>query len=67
MLVHDAALAPVQADDLLAIPASGAYAPSMASVYNMNGRPAIVMVADGSATLLRRRESYEDLIAQDVV
>ena len=67
VLVHDAALAPVQADDLLAIPASGAYAPSMASVYNMNGRPAIVMVADGSATLLRRRESYEDLIAQDVV
>ncbi len=67
VLVHDAALAPVQADDLLAIPASGAYAPSMASVYNMNGRPAIVMVADGSATLLRRRESYKDLIAQDVV
>ena len=67
VLVHDAALAPVQADDLLAIPASGAYAPSMASVYNMNGRPAIVMVADGAATLLRRRESYEDLIAQDVV
>ena len=67
VLVHDAALAPVQADDLLAIPASGAYAPSMASVYNMNGRPAIVMVGDGVATLLRRRESYEDLIAQDVV
>ncbi len=67
VLVHDAVLAPVQADDLLAIPASGAYAPSMASVYNMNGRPAIVMVGNGAATLLRRRESYEDLIAQDVV
>ena len=67
VLVHDAALAPVQAGDLIAIPASGAYSPSMASVYNMNGRPAIVLVADGAATLLRRRESYEDLIAQDVV
>ena len=39
----------------------------MASVYNMNGRPAIVMASEGAATLMRRRESYEDLIAQDVV
>ncbi len=67
VLVHDASLAPVHANDILAIPASGAYAPSMASVYNMNGRPAIVMASEGAATLMRRRESYEDLIAQDVV
>lgn len=67
VLIHDASLAPVHANDIIAIPASGAYAPSMASVYNMNGRPAIVMASEGAATLMRRRESYEDLIAQDVV
>ncbi len=67
VLIHDARLAPVQADDLIAIPASGAYAPSMASVYNLNGRPAIVMTSEGEAALLRRRETYEDLIAQDAL
>ena len=67
VLVTDASLAPVVADDLIAIPASGAYAPSMASSYNLNGRPAIVMVADGKASLIRRRESYEDMMAQDVI
>ena len=67
VLIHDARLAPVQADDLIAIPASGAYAPSMASVYNLNGRPAIVMASEGEAALLRRRETYEDLIAQDAL
>lgn len=67
VLIHDAKLAPVEAGDLIAIPASGAYAPSMASVYNLNGRPAIVMASEGKATLLRRRETYEDLIAQDAL
>ena len=67
VLIQDAKLAPVEAGDLIAVPASGAYAPSMASVYNLNGRPAIVMAAEGKATLLRRRETYEDLIAQDAL
>ncbi len=67
VLVKDAALARVEAGDLVAIPASGAYAPSMASPYNLNGRPAIVMAANGQAELIRRRESYADMMAQDVV
>lgn len=67
VLVRDAALARVQAGGLVAIPASGAYAPAMASSYNLNGRPAIVMVQDGRAALIRRRESYQDMMAQDVV
>ena len=67
VLIQDAKLAPVEAGDLIAVPASGAYAPSMASVYNLNGRPAIVMASEGDATLLRRRETYEDLIAQDAL
>ncbi len=67
VLVTDAALARVEAGDLIAIPASGAYAPAMASAYNLNGRPAIVMAAGGEAALIRRRESYADMMAQDVV
>ena len=67
VLVTDASLARVEADDLIAIPASGAYAPSMASDYNLNGRPAIVMVASGQASLIRRRESYQDMMSLDVV
>ena len=67
VLVHDALLAPVEEDDLIAIPAAGAYAPAMASTYNMNGRPAIVLVGDGNARLLRRRETYADMMSADSV
>jgi diaminopimelate decarboxylase len=67
ILVRDASLPTVVSGNIIAIPASGAYTPSMASTYNVIGRPAIVLVADGNAKLIRRRESYEDLMAQDVV
>ena len=67
ILVRDAKLPDVAAGDTIAIPASGAYAPSMASAYNLVGRPAIVLVRDGEATLLRRRESYADLMAADAL
>ena len=48
------------------MPSSGAYAPAMASNYNLNPRPAIVMVKDGTARLIRRRESYKDMMLSDV-
>ncbi|MEX0791260.1 MAG: diaminopimelate decarboxylase, partial [Actinomycetota bacterium] len=48
--------------DLVAMPATGAYAYSMASNYNKKPRPAVVTVADGEARLMIRRETYEDLI-----
>jgi diaminopimelate decarboxylase len=53
--------------DLVAIPVSGAYQLSMASNYNLAPRPAVVVVADGAATLVRRRETYHDLLANEVV
>jgi len=52
--------------DLLAVPASGAYCLAMASNYNHALRPAIVLVNDGEARLIRRRETYEDLVATEV-
>ena len=66
VLVRDAMLPKVRPGDLIAIPSSGAYSPSMASNYNLNPRPAMVMVKDGDARLIRRRETYEDLMRADV-
>jgi diaminopimelate decarboxylase len=39
---------------------------SMASGYNMTGRPPVVAVAEGRPRLLMRRESFEDLRLRDV-
>ena len=66
MLVRDIEMPVMEPGDLVAIPSSGAYAPSMASNYNLNPRPAIVMVRDGEARLIRRRETYSDLMLQDI-
>ena len=66
LLIRDVALPVATPGDVVAIPSSGAYAPSMASNYNLNPRPAIVMVKDGSAWLIRRRETYQDLMLCDV-
>ncbi|MEU4797697.1 diaminopimelate decarboxylase [Streptomyces sp. NPDC023327] len=52
--------------DLLALPVAGAYHLSMASGYNLVGRPPVVAVADGHARLLVRRESLEDFRRRDV-
>ncbi len=67
ILVRDVKLPPVEPGDIVAVPSSGAYAPSMASVYNMNPRPAMVMVGGGQAKLIRRRETFADLMSLDVV
>ena len=51
--------------DLLCVPATGAYTYSMASNYNRVPRPAVVMVEDGRATEIVRRETTEDLLRLD--
>jgi diaminopimelate decarboxylase len=51
--------------DLLAVPATGAYTLAMASNYNGVPRPAAVLVADGAARLIRRRETLDDLLAPE--
>ena len=52
--------------DLLAVPATGAYGRSMASNYNSVPRPPVVMVKDGTARTIIRRETGADLLALDV-
>jgi diaminopimelate decarboxylase len=61
VLIRDVELPQLAAGDLLALPASGAYNLSMASNYNMSLRPPIVLVRDGNARVVRRRETYADL------
>ena len=66
ILVQNAELPATQAGDLIAIPVAGAYCVPMSSNYNMATRPAIVMVREGVARLIRRRETYQDLMAADI-
>ena len=66
VLIEDIALPGVAVDDLVAVPAAGAYQLPMASNYNAVPRPAVVMVRDGQSRLIRRRETYEDVFAAEV-
>ncbi len=56
---------PLEAGDLLAVAATGAYTHTMASNYNRLPRPAMVLVADGRAQLLVRRETVDHVLARD--
>ena len=67
VLIRDATLPMPRVGDLVAIPAAGAYQLSMASNYNLVPRPAVVVVRDGKARLVRRRETYDDLLSSEIV
>ena len=58
--------ADVQPGDLLAVPGTGAYCRSMASNYNHVPRPPVVAVCAGTARVIVRRETEDDLLALDV-
>ncbi|MCX4803319.1 diaminopimelate decarboxylase [Streptomyces sp. NBC_01214] len=56
----------IRPGDLLAVPVAGAYQLSMASGYNLVGRPAVVAVHEGTARLLVRRETLQDYRSRDI-
>jgi diaminopimelate decarboxylase len=66
VLIEAAALPEPRRGDVLAVPVTGAYTLSMGSNYNGVPRPAAVLVRDGEATLIRRRETIDDLLAREV-
>jgi len=67
VLVRDAHVpADVAVGDLLFTPVTGAYGHSMGSNYNKVPRPAVVFVADGVAREVVRRETFDDLIRNDI-
>jgi diaminopimelate decarboxylase len=66
ILVKDIELPTIEEGDIIAVPACGAYCLPMASNYNASLKPAIVMVKEGQARLIRRRETFEDLTRCDI-
>ena len=65
ILIQEVELPGVSPGDLIAVPAAGAYCLAMASNYNMAPRPPVVMIRDGRARLVQKRETYRDLMARD--
>jgi diaminopimelate decarboxylase len=66
VLIRDIALPRLAPGDLLAVPRAGAYCLPLASNYNLVPRPAVVLVKDGQASLIQRRETFQDLTARDL-
>lgn len=66
LLGKDIPLQKAEPGDILAVLSTGAYNYSMASNYNRIGRPAVVMLNDGKARLIVKRESLEDLVKNDL-
>jgi len=66
-LVADAALPPVEPGDILAFQSTGAYQYSMASNYNRLPKPAVVLACEGQDDLIVRRQTLEEVIAQDCI
>jgi diaminopimelate decarboxylase len=58
--------ADIAAGDLVAVAATGAYCRSMASNYNLLGRPPVVAITEGAARVIVRRETEDDLARLDV-
>lgn len=65
ILLKDVTLPPSQPNDILVIMGTGAYNYSMASNYNRLPRPAAILVHNGDASLILKRETYQDLVRQD--
>lgn len=67
MLIWDISLPKAEPGDILAVSCTGAYCYPMASNYNRLPRPAVVLVYEGEAALIGRRETYADLVRLEVV
>ena len=65
VLIEGVRLPEPRRGDLLAVPATGAYTLSMGSNYNAVPRPAAVLVSDGHARVIRRRENVDDLLRHE--
>ncbi len=66
VLIRDIEMLSPEPDDLLAIPAAGAYCLAMASNYNLALRPAVAMISGGVARLIQRRETYDDILSREM-
>ena len=67
ILIKDIVMPETASGDIIAIPVCGAYCIPMSSNYNMVPHPAIAMVKDGKARIIRKRQKYSDLMKYDVM
>ena len=67
ILIWDIGLPPVASGDSIAVAGCGAYCLTESMNYNASFKPAVIMVREGKARLIRRRETLEDLTRLDVV
>jgi len=65
VVIEDLLMPKIEAGELIAIPASGAYHLSMSSNYNGSRKPAVLWLEAGQARLIQRRETIEDLMRRD--
>ena len=66
ILITDIEMPALSPGDVVALPAAGAYCLAMASNYNGMPRPEVLMLRDGKAEVMRRRETLDDLVAAEV-
>ena len=66
ILITDIEMPRLQSGDVIAVPAAGAYCLAMASNYNGMPRPEVLMLRDGDARVMRRRETLDDLLTAEV-
>lgn len=66
ILLKDAMMPKIEVGDTLAVLATGAYNYSMSSNYNRITKPAVVAVSGGKSKIVVKRETYEDLIRNDI-
>ncbi len=67
VLIRDLQTAEAEAGDILAVFKTGAYCYAMANNYNKSRTPAMVLLKDGSAQLIVKRQSYESLTCNEVI
>ncbi|WP_238882243.1 diaminopimelate decarboxylase [Clostridium sp. YIM B02551] len=66
ILINDISIPKVESGDILAVFSTGAYGYSMANNYNKIPRPAVIMVSEGKARVICKRESYEDILRNEI-
>jgi len=66
VVIENLSMPEVDEGELIAIPVAGAYHLSMSSNYNGARRPAVLMLEEGKAELILRRETMGDLLAKDI-
>ncbi|NMM63862.1 diaminopimelate decarboxylase [Clostridium sp. P21] len=67
IIIKEIELPKVEKEDILAVLSTGAYNYSMSSNYNRIPKPAVVFVKEGEARLAVKRETYEDIIRNDIL